>query len=140
MFRPISSDPWCNTKALRVCRDFANNSPRTLTWATSHNVILSDEDFSTVPGLVEELFRTLHATRTSFSVLPVVVYRRYHEWILSLYLFAYTPKWYQAQQWNKWKNMTIPTFWDFPKEDHNRTSMRGYYSTLLCLVAYASTK
>lgn len=77
---------------------------------TSQNesVILSDEDFGTVSvPLLNELFANMT------QVIPIVVYRRYHEWLLSLYNFHYKPKWYDKKSWNKWDGHTIdaiPTF------------------------------
>lgn len=80
---------------------------------TSQNktVILSDEDYINTPVAVLENF----LVNIAAQVIPVVVYRRYHEWLLSLYNFKFMPKWYE-RNWKKWEGHSldnIPTFRSF---------------------------
>jgi len=83
------------------------------------NVIISDEDFHSVPLLVDSLFSGMNAS-LPFHIFPVVVYREYHDWIASLYYFTYHPKWYQ-KEWDGWTEMlVVPTFRQFLAEDMNK--------------------
>lgn len=63
----------------------------------NNSVILSDEGFVHMPpSLLDILFANIT------HVIPVVAYRRYHEWLLSLYHFKYNRKWYE-RNWNAWE-------------------------------------
>ena len=89
-----------------------------------HNVILSDEGFSTIPELVQGLFRDLDSFnavgKMTFNVVPVTAYRRYHEWLVSMYRFSYRPRWYSP--WKNWDQFTnIPTFRAFWQSKQNET-------------------
>jgi len=91
-----------------------------------HNVIISDEDFLSNPELVQGLFRDLGTNNHNavgtigFNVVPVTAYRRYHEWLVSLYQFAFKPKWYSPRK--KWdQDINIPTFRSFWQSQQNQT-------------------
>eukprot|EP00804_Cyclotella_cryptica_P021393 CCRYP_021020-RA/>CCRYP_021020-RA protein AED:0.13 eAED:0.13 QI:163/1/1/1/0/0/2/106/489 len=87
----------------------------------NHSVILSSEDMTEIPPglLVEALSLTEDVNRTTFQIVPVVGYRRYHEWMVSLYRFQYEPHWYDLDRWREWEEEeeedgeSIPTFRTF---------------------------
>ena len=62
--------------------------------------------------MAQQVFQGMLASR----VVPIVVYRRLHERLVSSYGFAFHPKWYQRRLWNKWNTrdpQIIPSFAEF---------------------------
>ena len=108
------------------------------------SAVLSDEGFLNIPDLLVELFNGLmmdasitnntNASRTNdapFLITPVVVYRRYHDWLVSAYRFMYKPKWYE-NGWKSWGKVTaIPTFVEFwHKQVQGQTKPQQYHPGL----------
>lgn len=97
--------------------------------ALGHNVILSDEGFVGVVNLVETLFRGIDPS-LKYHLQPVVVYRRYFDWMISMYRFAYRPQWY-ARGWNRWNEFTdVPTFRTFYQRQGNKTHIPNAHAKM----------
>ena len=90
-----------------------------------HDVILSDEalDQQSLVELLQHLVVPITISNNNddtppthrplvYKTVPIFVYRRYHEWLLSMYRFEYAPKWYEANEWTNW-----------PTNIHNKTTL-----------------
>ncbi|KAL7516143.1 hypothetical protein ACHAWX_001189 [Stephanocyclus meneghinianus] len=83
----------------------------------NHSVILSSEDMLDIsPALLAEALSL--STTPAVPIVPVVGYRRYHEWLTSLYRFRYEPHWYDLDRWREWNDDddddgSIPTLRSF---------------------------
>ena len=83
------------------------------------HVVLSNENFGGVPlDLNNTLFRTMNDT-LEYDIIPVITYRRYHDWIKSLYHYSNKPQWHN-KDWSSWdRQLDIPTFQQFLIEQRN---------------------
>lgn len=90
---------------------------------SNQSVIMSDEDFGRVTDQVQTMLAGINRT-LAFHVAPVIAYRRYNEWLVSLYHYAHKPQWYQPD-WAKWNlndaTHRIPTFRSFWHTHQNIT-------------------
>ena len=69
------------------------------------HVVLSDEVFVQVPGLVGELFAGMNISTLDYNIVLVAGYREYHDWIRSSYNYrAAVPKWWEGN-WMTWNNV-----------------------------------
>ncbi|KAL7476202.1 hypothetical protein ACHAW6_002080 [Cyclotella cf. meneghiniana] len=84
----------------------------------NHSVILSSEDMLDIsPALLAEALSL--STTPAVPIVPVVGYRRYHEWLSSLYRFRYEPHWYDLDRWREWDD-------DDDDDDHAIPTMRSF--------------
>jgi len=96
--------------------------------------ILSNEDFKKVLDLINTLFRTMNDT-LEYNIIPVITYRRYHDWIKSLYHYSNKPHWYD-KDWSSWdRQLDIPTFQQFlieqQKNKHPSVELVHTFQTLV---------
>lgn len=102
-----------------------------------NDVIISDEDLKGSLDLLAEVFRELEISMISsgkcYRIVPVAAYRRYHQWMVSLYEFSNKPKWYDRAAWEHWEGYNPPTFPEFfqqhyPSENKHPTAelLKGF--------------
>lgn len=87
-----------------------------------NNVILSDESFVGTSEKSGPLLQSLNTTTSAghdivqHDVVLFIGYRRYYDWMLSLYHYENTPQWYAKAAWEKWPSQggaKVPTLTEF---------------------------
>jgi hypothetical protein len=92
------------------------------------NVVISDEAFSRMKTSTENMKLLEETLSKHFSVQVVVVYRRYYEWLLSMYNEKYKPLFRRRryQQWPDNHGVEIRPFVDYYRRALHNQGFGGY--------------